>query len=144
MKLKDIMTTNTEIISPDATLNECAKKMKQLDIGAIPVCDGDRLLGMITDRDLVIRGLAIEKDFNQMKAKDVMSAPIIYCFEDDDVESSVRIMEVKQVRRLVVLNREKRMVGIASIGDVAAKTESEALSGEVLGKISTASRQSAA
>lgn len=136
MKLKDIMTTDVEVISPDASLKDCAKKMKQLNVGAIPICDGERLLGMITDRDLVIRALAEDRNIEELRAKDVVSSPIVYCFEDEDVESASRIMEVKQIRRLVVLNREKRLVGIVSLGDVAAKIGNEGLSGEVLHKIS--------
>jgi CBS domain-containing protein len=136
MKLKDIMTTQVEVLPPTATLKECAEKMRSLDVGAIPVCADDRLKGMVTDRDLVIQAIAEGRDPQTTQIKDVMSSPIVYCFEDDDVESAVRVMEVKQIRRLVVLNRDKRLVGVVSIGDVAAKTLNEGLSGEVLEKVS--------
>lgn len=138
-QLKDVMTPKVQVIHPGASLKDVANKMKELDCGAIPVCEQDRLVGMVTDRDIVIRGLAEEKDFNSVCARDVMSSPIIYFFEDQNVDEAARLMEVKQIRRLVVLNRNKRMVGIVSLGDVAVQTGNEELSGEILEKVSTRS-----
>lgn len=136
MKLRDIMTPQVEVLPPTATLRECAEKMRSLNVGAIPVGENDRLLGMVTDRDLVIQAMAQGHDPNVFQIREVMTSPITYCFEDDDIESAARIMEVRQIRRLVVLNRQKRLVGIVSLGDVAAKTRREELSGEVLQKVS--------
>lgn len=135
MKLKDIMTPKVQVIHPSTALKECAAQMKACDVGAMPVCEGDRLIGMITDRDLVVRALAESVSLNDMAVREVMSSPVVFAFEDDDVESAVRIMEVKQIRRLAVLNRKRRLVGIVSLGDVAVKTGNEALSGEVLEKV---------
>ena len=135
MKLKDIMTPIVEVVHPDTALQDCARKMKANDIGSIPVCDGDRLVGMVTDRDLVIRAFAEGLSPNDIAVREVMSSPIVFAFEDEDVASAARIMEVKQIRRLAVLNHKRRLVGIVSLGDVAAKTGNEALSGEILQKI---------
>lgn len=136
MKLKDIMTPQVQVIHPSTALKECAALMKTCDVGAMPVCEGDRLVGMITDRDLVVRALAESVSLNDMAVREVMSSPIVFAFEDDDVESAVRIMEVKQIRRLAVLNHKRRLVGIVSLGDVALKAGNESLSGEVLEKVS--------
>jgi len=143
-KLKEVMTTDVEVISPNATLREVADKMKSIDAGAIPVCDKDRLVGIITDRDIVLRALASGNDLNKMYAHDVMTSPIVYCFEDEDVSEAAHIMEEKQIRRLVVLNQNKRLVGIVSLGDIAVKSGSDQLSGQVLEKVSEPVRGKAA
>jgi CBS domain-containing protein len=132
MKLKEVMTKEVETIRPDANLQETAKLMKERDIGSLPVLDGDRLVGMITDRDLVIRSISENRDNRTAKVKDVMSTPIVYCFEDQDAEEVARIMEVKKLRRVVVLNKDKRMVGIVSLDNLS---ENQALAGEVLANL---------
>jgi len=137
MQVKDIMTPNAECIRPDDTLEDAAKKMRDLDIGPLPVCgDNDRLAGMITDRDIAVRAVAEGKDPRTTKVREVMSEKIIYCFEDQDVEEAARLMQERQVRRLVVLNRDKRMVGIVSLGDLATETGDRTKAGEVLQDIS--------
>jgi len=137
MQVKDIMTPNAECIRPDDTLEDAAKKMRDLDIGPLPVCgDNDRLAGMITDRDIAVRAVAEGKDPRTTKVREVMSEKIIYCFEDQDVEEAARIMQERQVRRLVVLNRDKRLVGIVSLGDLATETGDRMKVGEVLQDIS--------
>ncbi len=143
-QLKEIMTSDVQVMRPDARLTEVASQMKKLDVGAIPICDEDRLVGMVTDRDIVLRTLGESQDPRVMFAKDVMHSPIVYCYEDQTIEEAARLMEVKQIRRLVVLNRDKRLVGIVSVGDLAVKTGSEELSGEVLEKISQPARKIAA
>ncbi|HJU06741.1 MAG TPA: CBS domain-containing protein [Nitrospiraceae bacterium] len=120
--LKDVMTRNVETITPSAGVQEAAQKMKTLDIGAIPVCDGSRLRGMLTDRDIVVRVVAERRDVNMAKAEDAMSADLVYCFEDQDVDEAARIMGEKQIRRLPIVSRDKQLVGIVSLGDVAVKT----------------------
>lgn len=132
MKLKDIETKNPVVIHPDQTLCEAAKKMKALDVGMLPVCDGDRLVGAITDRDMAIRAIAEGSDPLATKVRDVMTPGIHYCFEDDDVKDAARIMEEKQIRRLPVLNRQKRLVGIVSLGDLALRFDDDVLTEEVL------------
>jgi CBS domain-containing protein len=132
MQLKDVMTQDVEIIRPDANLQEAALIMRNQDIGSLPVCDGDRLVGMITDRDIVVRCITENRDCINTSVKDVMTSPIVYCFEDQDANEVARIMEVKKIRRIVVLNRDKRLVGIASIDNLA---ENQALAGEVLANL---------
>lgn len=136
MKMRDIMTHDIETLPPDATLMDAAQLMRDEDIGSIPVCEDDRLVGMLTDRDMVVRAVAEGLDMSRTQVRDMMSSPIIYCNDTDDVEEAIRVMEVKQIRRLVVLDHNKRMVGIASIGDIAVGTENEGLSGEVLEQVS--------
>jgi CBS domain containing-hemolysin-like protein len=109
--------------------------MRELDVGALPICDNDRLAGMVTDRDIVLRGTADGRDPNSATVRDVMSEGIVYVFADQEVEEAARVMEQKQIRRLPVLNREKRMVGIVSLGDVATSS-SPAFSGTALRDVS--------
>ena len=132
--LKDVMTRNVETIAPSASIHEAAQKMKALNVGAIPVYDGSTLRGMLTDRDIVIRVIAEKRDVNTAKAEEVMSAELVYCFEDQDVDEAARLMGDKQVRRLPILNRQKQLVGIVSLGDVAVKTDASA--GQTLEKVS--------
>ena len=122
MKLREIMTTDVEVVRPEASVREAAEKMRKLDIGSLPVCDGDRLVGMITDRDITVRPTAEGRDPETTLVRDHMSPEITYCFEDDPVEEAERIMEKKQIRRLPVLTREKQLSGIVALGDLATKT----------------------
>jgi CBS domain-containing protein len=136
MLLKDIMTRDVEVIRPDASLQEAAERMRALDVGPLPVCDGERLVGMITDRDLTVRATAEGKDPATTQVRDVMTADVHYCFEDQDVNEAARMMQERQVRRLLVLNRDKRLAGIVSLGDLAVETDDEDLSGETLEAVS--------
>lgn len=135
-KLKDVMSPNVEVIKPEATLLEAAEKMKEIDCGSLPVCEGHRLLGMITDRDIVLRALAAGADVDALHVRDVMTSPIVFCYDDQEVSEAAHIMESNQIRRLVVLDRIKRLVGIVSLGDIAVRSGSTQLSGQVLEKIS--------
>jgi len=121
MKVKDIMHHGASWIDPDAPITDIATRMLKEDIGALPIGENDRLIGMVTDRDIVVRGLSGKADPLQLTARDVMSGPIVYCNANEDVEDAVRIMEHKQIRRLPVLDEHRRMVGMLSIGDVAAQ-----------------------
>src|SRR5438270_229940 len=132
MVVREVMTPHVEVIHPDATLREAAEKMKSLDIGPIPVCDGQRLQGMLTDRDITVRATAEGRDPNSTRVRDVMTPDVVYLFEDQDVQDAARIMEQRQIRRLVVLDRDKRLVGIVSLGDLAVQTEDDELGGEEL------------
>jgi CBS domain-containing protein len=130
------MTREVEVIQPDDSLRAAAKKMRERDIGFLPVCDGETLLGVLSDRDITIRALADGMDVNIMLGRDLMTSPAIYCFEDQDVSEAARIMEENQIRRLVILNREsKRLVGVVSLGDLARNGTVD-LSGKVLQKVS--------
>jgi len=136
MLLKDVMTTSVEVVHPDATLQEAAQKMKDLDVGPVPVCDGERLVGMLTDRDITIRATAEGRDPKTTPVREAMTPEVVYCFEDQSVEEAARLMEEKKIRRLVVLNRNKKLAGIVSLGDVATSTGNERLSGEILKQVS--------
>ena len=122
MKVSNCMTTDVQITDPDQTLREVAAMMGRLDAGALPVAENDRLVGMITDRDITIRGVAEGKG-PDTKVRDVMSTDVKYCFDDEDLEDVLHNMGDLQVRRLPVLNRSKRLVGIISLGDLALKGE---------------------
>jgi len=135
MLIREVMTKGAECTSPNATLKEAATRMKQLDVGSLPVCDGDRLQGMLTDRDIILRSVAEGQDPNEHHVGEVMTAEIFYAFEDQDVEELTKIMKKRQIRRVPVLNREKRLVGIVSLGDVALQTENGE-AGEALQEIS--------
>jgi CBS domain-containing protein len=136
MQLKEIMTRGVNVISPEATLKEAAEKMKNLDVGPLPVCDGERLVGMLTDRDITVRVVAAGCDPSTTKVGDVMTPEVVYCFEDQSVEEAAKLMEEQQIRRLPVLNRNKWLVGIISLGDLAVDTGDRQLAGKVLEQVS--------
>jgi CBS domain-containing protein len=136
MQLKEVMTRDVEVIHPNASLAEAADKMGALDVGPLPVCDGYRLVGMITDRDIAVRATAAGRDPKTTRVRDAMTEDVVYGFEDQDVREAARIMEEKQIRRLVVLDRDKRLVGIVSLGDLATDAGDDRLSGEVLERVS--------
>ena len=141
MKLSEIMTREVEIIQPDDTLHTAAQKMRDRDIGFLPVCDGESLMGVLSDRDITIRALANGMDINVMLGRDLMTTPAIYCFDDQDVTEAAKIMEENQIRRLVVLNRDdKRLVGVLSLGDLARKGVTN-ISGQVLQRVSEPENQ---
>ena len=128
------MTRDVRLASPDQTICEAARDMAEIDAGALPVADGDRLVGMITDRDIAIRAIG-QGMGPEAKVRDVMTAEIRYCFEDENVEDVLRNMGDQQLRRLPVLNRAKRLVGIISLCDVAQENRPEP-TGEALSQIS--------
>jgi len=136
MELRDIMTRDVEIVSASASLKEAAGKMKSLDVGLMPVCDGDRLQGILTDRDITIRATAHGRDPKKTKVSDVMSTDLAYCLEEQEVEEAVSLMEARQIRRIPILNQDKRLVGIVSLADIAIHVRDRDLSGETLEEIS--------
>ena len=130
MKVKDAMHKGVEWVGPDTPVTELAKLMRQHDIGAIPIGENDRLIGMVTDRDIVCKGLADDSfDAQLATARDVMTPGIHCCREDDDLAVAVMHMEVLNVRRLPVINESKRMVGILSLGDVSYSAPGGLLAG---------------
>src|SRR6185503_14358839 len=118
MKVSEAMTKDVRVASPDETIQQAARTMASLDAGVLPVGEKDHLVGMITDRDIAIRGIAQGKG-PDAKVRDVMTVDVKYCFEDQDLKEITRNMADIQVRRLPVLNRDKRLVGILSLGDIA-------------------------
>ena len=135
MQVKDAMHKGAEWVGPETPVIEVAKKMRDLDVGSLPVGENDRLVGMVTDRDVTCRGVANGRDWTRLTAREVMSNGIIYCKDTEDLEDALRIMEQKQVRRLPVIDDKKRMVGMLSLGDVAHAASHE-LSGEVVAAVS--------
>ena len=129
MKVKDAMHKGVDWVSPDTPVNELAKLMREHDIGAIPIGENDHLIGMVTDRDIVCKGLALDSfDARRATARDVMTPGFHCCREDDDLAKAVRHMEALKVRRLPVINKSKRMVGILSLGDISNSASGDLLS----------------
>ena len=118
MHVRDVMTTPVDLVDGTISLAEAAKMMRDDDVGALPIGENDRLIGILTDRDIVVRCLAMGDDPKLATARDAMSSGIVYCFDDQPVEEAAEIMSGRHIRRLPVLNRDKRLVGILSLGDV--------------------------
>jgi CBS domain-containing protein len=128
MQIREIMTRD-----------DAAAKMKELDVGAIPVCDGQKLSGLVTDRDITLRAVAEGRNPSNTRVSEVMSSDIAYCFEDESIERAANLMESKQIRRLPILDRNKQLAGIISLGDISVRTEGSRqrdLAGEALEEIS--------
>jgi len=138
MQVKDVMTHNPEVVRSDALLQEVAEKMRTLGVGVLPVCNGDRVVGLLTDRDVTVRATAAGCDPTMIQVCDVMTADVVYCFEDQDMADAAKLMEAQQVRRLLVLNRDQRLVGIVSLDDLAAGGD-PGLAGETLKEVSKSS-----
>lgn len=115
-----VMSRKAIYVDPDTSVLDAARMMREQDIGAILVGENDRLVGMVTDRDIAIRGIAEGIDPGTVKVRDVMSERIAYCFADQDEDEAAKMMAEKKIRRLAVLNRDKRLVGLVSLGDIAA------------------------
>jgi CBS domain-containing protein len=141
MKLSEVMTRDVQIANPDDTLTEAALRMADKEVGALPVCNGRKVLGMITDRDLVVRGLARSLDPETTQVQRCMSEGVQWCYEDEDVEAAARKMAEHQVRRLIVVDRDKNLVGMVALGDVARSSE-DRVSGDTLESISEPSLSS--
>ncbi len=134
--MREIMTKSLEEIGPGASVQQAARILKEKDIGAIPVCEGDKVIGMLTDRDIAIRTAAAGLDPRRTEVRQAMTHEAIFCFDDDDVQKAVKLMEDKQIRRLLVLDHSKKAVGIVSLGDIATRIHDEHICGEVLEKVS--------
>ncbi|HZN27216.1 MAG TPA: CBS domain-containing protein [Burkholderiales bacterium] len=122
MKVRDAMTHDVRLAKPEQTIREAARIMAEIDAGSVPVSDNDRLVGMITDRDIAVRAVAQGKS-PDTKIGEVMSHEVLYCFEDEELEEVSRNMGDVKVRRMPVVNRDKRLVGIISLGDLARHEE---------------------
>ena len=135
MQIKDVMTSEVHLIDPGAKIVEAARAMRDEDIGALPVGEGDRLVGMVTDRDIVVRALAVGRQPDSTPVREAMSDRLLYCFDDQSTEEVAANMADNQVRRLPVLTREKRLVGIVSLGDLSSNGATRE-AGEALRSIS--------
>ena len=136
MKLKEVMTPGVEVIAPEATLQQAAAKMRRLNIGPLPVCDGDQLVGMLTDRDITVRAVAEGCDPTSTTVREAMTPDIAYCFDDQAIGDAIRTMERYQIRRLPILDRDKRLVGMVSLGDLAVSSGDQQQVGETLKQVS--------
>lgn len=123
--IREVMSSDVEVINPNDTLRDAAEKMRSLNVGPLPVCDGERILGMITDRDIVVRAIALGRDPNTTQVADAMSSGIEYCFDDDNVDDVLRNMRVKQIRRMIVVDRSKKLVGIVALGDLSGEVSEQ-------------------
>ena len=135
MKVSEAMTREVRLVRPDQTIRDAARLMTELDIGALPVEAGDRLVGMITDRDITVRGVA-EGLGPDTLISEVMTAEVKYCFDDQTIDEVTQNMAEIQVRRLPVVNRDKRLVGILSLGDLAVEIDLMDEAGEALSGVS--------
>jgi CBS domain-containing protein len=136
MAIKDLMTHGVEAVKPDETVAAAATKMAERDIGFLAVCDGERLVGALTDRDITVRAVARGLDPNQTAVSDIMSGEVTWCFDDEDIERTAQLMKEKQLRRVVVVDRDTRLVGVVSLGDLARQQEGQ--SADVLESVSAA------
>ncbi len=134
-QLKDLMSRDVKIISPDLTIGEAARKMRDGDFGMMPVGEDNRMIGTLSDRDIAIRAVAEGKD-SGTKVRDVMSEGIVWAYEDDSVEQAAKIMSDRQVRRLPVVDRNRRLVGIVALGDMAVESSEILPAAEALAEIS--------
>jgi CBS domain-containing protein len=138
MKIHEIMTKTVECIPPTMTIGKAAQKMRDLNLGFLPICENDRLIGAVTDRDITVRSVAQGRDPRLTPVREVMTQDIFYSYDDEDVERVAQHMRGTEVRRMVILNREKRLVGVVSLGDIARAPGEKQLAGETLGEIAEA------
>jgi CBS domain-containing protein len=135
MKVREIMSSHVQLISTSQMVSEAAERMKTLDIGALPILEDNKIVGMLTDRDIVVRAVAAGLNPKMTVVKDVFTPEVLCCSEEDDIETAARIMEDNQVRRLVVLGDDQAVVGMLSLGDLALKTSNDHLAYEVLERV---------
>ena len=135
MKIREIMTPDAQCVGPEETIVDAAALMRQLDVGVLPVCHEGDVVGMITDRDIAIRAVAEARPPTTTRVREIMSPGTVFVYEDQEVDEVVHILEKHQIRRVPVITRERRLVGIISLGDIAVDG-SAALSGEALKRVS--------
>jgi len=136
MKIRDVMTRSVELVNPDTSLQEAARKMRETDTGFLPVGENDRLAGTLTDRDITIRAVAEGRDPKSAKVRDAMSDELVYVFEDAETAEAADLMAQRQIRRLPVLNQDKRLVGVVSLGDLATRTPDDDVVGQTVQDVS--------
>ncbi|MGE3912621.1 MAG: CBS domain-containing protein, partial [Chloroflexota bacterium] len=134
--VRDVMTRGVETAAPDASIADVARRMRDLDVGSLPVCDGQRLVGIVTDRDLSVRATAAAKDPNATHVREVMSPETAWIFDDEPADAAARVMRERQIRRLPVLDRSDRLVGVVALGDLATDLVDDRLKGSTLEEIS--------
>jgi CBS domain-containing protein len=135
MQLSEIMTRNVECTSPDASLQEAADQMRARSVGALPVCYGERIVGMLTDRNIVVRATAAGRDPRTTRVREVMTPHVLHCFDYQSVHEAAALMEEHKIRRLPILSRQEQLVGIVTLDDLAARGGYHRLTGEVLQEV---------
>jgi CBS domain-containing protein len=138
MKVSEIMSRHVECIDSGTSIKEAAEKMRELDVGFLPVCEGDRPVGVLTDRDIAIRHVADGQNPYRVKARDIMTPDAVFCYEDQDVEEVARFMQEHEVRRVLIYDRSEELAGIVSLGDLSKAAGEEFLVGETLKDIAEA------
>jgi len=138
MKVSEIMSRNIECIDPDTSIKDAAEKMRSLDVGFLPVCEDEHVRGTLTDRDITIRHVADGQNPYRVKVRDIMTPDALYCFEDEEIEEVGRYMREHEVRRVLIFDREERLVGIVSLGDLSKVAGEQQLAGETLKEIADA------
>lgn len=136
MQVREIMTRDVEVVPFDATVRDAAARMKELDVGVIPVCNGQKLAGVVTDRDIAVRLAAEGRHPAETRVSEIMTRDLFYCFEDQDVEEAVTVMEAGQIRRLPILDHDRQLVGIVSLGDISVRSDDKQAAADALEGIS--------
>ena len=134
-RIRDVMTTRVETVAPGDTIRHAAEKMEALDVGSLPVCDGERLVGVLTDRDIAVRAVAVGRDPNRTAVIEAMTPALVYAREDQRVGEAVNLMREHEIRRLPVVDERQRLVGIVALADLATRSQS-AVAGEALEGVS--------
>ncbi|RYE94565.1 MAG: CBS domain-containing protein [Myxococcales bacterium] len=137
--IRDVMTRDVQVLAPTATVQQAAWRMLELDVGALPVCNGEKLVGMITDRDIAIRSAARGQDPKGTRIDDVMSPQVVWCFDDASLDEVSQLMQERQVRRIPVVDRDRKLVGIVALGDLANRSTDSSLKGQTLEGVSLTS-----
>jgi CBS domain-containing protein len=134
-QVHEMMTRDVRTVAPGDSIVQAANVMQELEVGVLPVCDGNKLVGVVTDRDIAVRGVARQISPDESPVKQIMTEDACWCYADDSVDEALSLMSTAQIRRLPVVDRDKRLVGILSLGDVAAKGKADK-TGQPLGRIS--------
>jgi CBS domain-containing protein len=139
VKIRDIMTQDVKTVLPSDTIEKAARWMDELNVGVLPVIDGEKLVGMITDRDITVRATSVGKNPTECQVGEIMTTEVRVCFDDDNVEEAAQRMRVAQIRRLPVVNRDGQFIGIVSLGDLATGSDRQSTIALTLDRISTPS-----
>jgi CBS domain-containing protein len=141
MLIREIMTEHVEFVTPDETLQQVALKMRDSGVGPLPVCENEGVIGMVTDRDITIRAVAEGLNTETTKVRDVMSGELICCYDDQEVDVAAHLMQSQQIRRVLVLNRDRRLVGIVSLSDLALEAPTPERAGEIFQEVCAGASQ---
>lgn len=138
MKIREIMTRNVECISPSTNISKAAEMMRDHDIGFLPVCEHDKVVGTVTDRDITIRSVAQGRDPRLAAVREIMTQSVFYVYEDEDIEAVAHAMQEDEVRRMLIFDGDDKLIGLVSLGDIARALPDRSLAGETLGGIAEA------